>query len=216
MAKKKQLPFLALLIVALVAVVYVAKSVSMPSVPEEQNEVQITTITDDPATVEETDYFVQPDIPKPDYPEGWEEYVNEEFGYSFAYPPAVTERGFTHKTGIYEYQNMGYVSVEGIDAIGGVEVLEMRLSEAQNSITENRKAAALPRLIVEEKNIAWSGYTGKMITFSDKDKSLMDTVILVEDEGRTYVLVWPESLDRVDELGYNLFGKKILGTFHID
>lgn len=221
--KKLSIPFLVILILGLVATVVLGAIITrqLENKDISSDEIPSPSITATPQptispAASPAATIIQPKVPKPTYPEGWKEYHNEKYGYSFAYPPTVMVNGYSHETTIYEYQNMGYVAVKGIDAIGGVDVLEMNLDDAIKHIAAYEESLALPRYIYEKKEVTYIGYNGIQFISLDRKKTIRTTFFVTENNKRSYVLGWSEPLYKVDELGYKLFGKQILATFHID
>lgn len=230
MAKKRQFPLLAFLVIALVAIILLGSAMSKISsvknegettaVSKEHDLTQTVSTTEEQTTVEETKYFEQPDVPKPDYPEGWKEYVNEEHGYSFAYPKTVYTNGNAHETFIstdFEFRDEIYVTARGFGGFGGVKVLEERVEEAYNERMQYYTTLAIPFYLVKDEVVDFNGYTTRSLTFERTDyPHSSNNVFLIEHKGKTYVLGWSSSNDNLRELNYASLGESILSTFHLN
>lgn len=230
MAKKRQFPLLAFLVIALVAIVLLGAVITqmasvkseseVPVVSVEQETTQTVSSTEESTTEEKNEYVEQPNVPKPDYPENWEEYVNEEFGYSFAYPTRIYAAGFNRDAKIVEYSYThegkpyfvrGYAA-EGFEDFGGVKVTKNSLEELKKEFSAYQNAT------IEE--ITFNGYAATQVLSSYYTNTTYDNLlitdvnILIPNGDVVYILNWNSGY--VSELSYDAIGKTILNTFHLD
>lgn len=171
---------------------------------------------DKPGTASPTAQVVQPDVAPPDVPEGWVQYVNEEYGYSFWYPDGIQVNGFDYTTHINEIQEHAYFVAKGIDALGGVEVRSESLADAKQAVIEFEESLYVPSEMTVDEEITLGGYNAVELLFQTNDGT--GTIhILIENKNKTYDLSWVyQPLDNKTSIDYDDLGKKILSTFRID
>lgn len=173
------------------------------------------TMDDKPGTANPTAPVVQPDVAPPDVPEGWVQYVNEEYGYSFWYPEVIQVNDFDYTTHINEIQEHAYFVAKGIDAIGGVKVRSESLAEAKHAVIEFEERLYVPSEMTIDEDTTLGGYNAEKILFQTNDGT--GTIhILIENKNKTYDLSWIyQPTDDIKSIYYDDLGQKILSTFRI-
>ncbi len=161
---------------------------------------------------------IQPEVPKPALPEGWTEYVNEEFGYSIAYPKFVTVGKYSYNMFVLEEGvNTSTIVAKGIDGLGSVTVTKKSLNEVLKDRASFNKNQSAATKITKQDNYSLNGYQAiRLVTEGTFGEERLQTIeFLIENNGRVYILVWG-SFDMNSNLSYEAMGDTIFKTFHLN
>ena len=124
---------------------------------------------------------VQPVVAPPEVPEGWEQYVNEEYGYSFWHPGTLENSGSSSEG------NARYFAIYDLDSGFSITAIDGSLDDAKAIVeSAHERNEKITSDVVEISGRKTFVLSSKFLSQGNQENKLIS--MLIEDGERTFII----------------------------